>query len=135
TEQFGESGPEPADEGFHRFLAVGGAEDVRSLFGEIGELFGTHLGGAAPEPAVGGLEFFGQSQLSGFGHVSSLPRGVQRVNGVSHLSDMGCHPAASTPPGTGAVGSYGVRVKTKVARSRKWGRPSESLPTVRVSPA
>ena len=44
-------------------------------------------------------------------------------------------PFSSTPPGIGAVGSYGVRVKMKVARSRWFGVPSDARPTRRVSPA
>ena len=43
-------------------------------------------------------------------------------------------PASSTPPGTSAAGSYGVRVKRNEARSRCEGVPSAARTTRNGSP-
>ena len=61
----------------------------------------------------------------------SVGRGVGRGAGQR----AGPHPAGSTPPGTPADGSYGVRVSTKLARSRSTTVPVASRRTRSVSPA
>jgi hypothetical protein len=58
--------------------------------------------------------------------------GTLRTGGVSGAPGQR---QLSTPPGTGAAGSYGVRVKMNVVRSRWVAAPSASRPTLSVSPA
>src|SRR5690349_3970479 len=57
-------------------------------------------------------------------------RAGQRDGSVTHVQ-----PPGSTPPGTSAPGSYGVRVSTNDARSRSTTRPAASRRTRKVSPA
>ena len=57
-EELTQTGPDATDDGLDRGLSVRGAHDV-GLVGEMGELFGTDLGRAAAEAAIGGKEVLG----------------------------------------------------------------------------
>lgn len=80
-----------------------------------------------------GQDGYAKAWLSPAGRAPEPRRRGVRRRGRSWVIQR--HPSSSSPPGIGAAGSYGVRLKMNVARLRWFAVPFASRPTVSVSPA
>ncbi len=102
---------------------------VEHHVGQVFSKLGLERGTEGPSPGAGGPHLAQRaSALTGF-----LPAGAA-LDPVAP-PQAGRQPAGSMPPGMGALGSYGSRVKTNEPMSRWLSRPSAPRTARRVSPA